>query len=83
MLLALEVTDMAIGKLHVVLGSTLSLDALLAAEERVITDSINKAGFWCRKTQFVYFLLSFPVWRLTEIGYIKQAAAHRRKLLCH
>ena len=48
-----EVTDAAVGKLRVALGGTLSLDALLAAEEHVIADSINKVGFWRRKTQFV------------------------------
>ena len=48
-----EVTDAAVAKLRAALGGTLSLDALLAAEEHVIADSINKVGFWRRKTQFV------------------------------
>lgn len=46
-----EVTDAAVDKLRVALGGTVSLDALLAAEEHVIADSINKVGFWRRKTQ--------------------------------
>jgi endonuclease-3 len=46
-----EVTDAAVAKLRVALGGTLSLDALLAAEEHIIADSINKVGFWRRKTQ--------------------------------
>ncbi|KAF8496840.1 DNA glycosylase, partial [Russula emetica] len=46
-----EVTDTAVDKLRVALGGTVSLDTLLAAEEHVITDAINKVGFWRRKTQ--------------------------------
>ena len=48
-----EVTDAAVDKLRVALGGTLSLDALLVAEEHVIADAINKVGFWRRKTQLV------------------------------
>ena len=48
-----EVTDAAVDKLRVALGGTLSLDALLATEEHVIADAINKVGFWRRKTQLV------------------------------
>lgn len=48
-----EVTDAAVDKLRVALGGTVSLDALLAAEEHAIADAINKVGFWRRKTQFV------------------------------
>jgi endonuclease III len=53
-----EVTDTAVAKLRAALGGTLSLDALLAAEEHVIADSINKVGFWRRKTQLVLITLS-------------------------
>jgi endonuclease III len=48
-----EVTDAAVDKLRVALGGTVSLDALLAAEEHVVADAINKVGFWRRKTQLV------------------------------
>ena len=48
-----EVTDASVDKLRVALGGTISLDALLAAEEHAIADSINKVGFWRRKTQLV------------------------------
>ncbi|KAH9961148.1 DNA glycosylase [Lactifluus volemus] len=48
-----EVTDVAVGKLRTALGGTLSLDGLLAAEEHVIADAINKVGFWRRKTQYI------------------------------
>jgi len=40
-----EVTDAAVDKLRVALGGTVSLDALLAAEEHAIADAINKVGF--------------------------------------
>jgi endonuclease III len=53
-----EVTDAAVAKLRAALGGSLSLDALLAAEEHIIADSINKVGFWRRKTQFVLNPLS-------------------------
>ncbi|KAH9024123.1 DNA glycosylase [Lactarius hengduanensis] len=48
-----EVTDTAVDKLRAALGGTLSLDALLAAEEHVIADCISKVGFWRRKTQYI------------------------------
>jgi len=48
-----EVTDAAVDKLRAVLGCTLSLQALLAAEEQVITDAIGKVCFWRCKTHFV------------------------------
>ena len=50
-----EVTDAAVDKLRTALGGTLSLDALLAAEEHIVADAISKVGFWRRKTQFVPF----------------------------
>jgi endonuclease-3 len=46
-----EVTDAAVDKLRAALGGTLSLEVLLAAEETVISECINKVGFWRRKTQ--------------------------------
>ncbi|KAH9069418.1 DNA glycosylase [Lactarius deliciosus] len=48
-----EVTDAAVDKLRAALGGTVSLDALLAAEEHVIADCISKVGFWRRKTQYI------------------------------
>jgi len=73
-----EVTDAAVDKLRVALGGTLSLDVLLAAEEHVIADSINKVGFWRRKTQLVRTLSSSPVSRLMKSRYIRQAAQRLR-----
>ncbi len=46
-------TDAAVDKLRPTLGGTLSLEALLAAEEQVIVDAIGKVGFWRRETQLV------------------------------
>jgi endonuclease-3 len=73
-----EVTDAAVDKLRVALGGTVSLDALLAAEEHVIADSINKVGFWRRKTQLVRTPSSSPVSGLIESRYIRQAAQRLR-----
>jgi endonuclease III len=74
-----EVTDAAVDKLRVALGGTVSLDALLAAEEHVIADAINKVGFWRRKTQLVS--PPFPPLQcsgLIESRYIRQAARRLR-----
>lgn len=48
-----EVTDAAVDRLRAALGGTLSLDALLAAEEEVVAGCISKVGFWRRKTQYI------------------------------
>ena len=48
-----EVTDVVVDKLRAAFGGTLGLKALLAAEEHVIANCINKVGFWRRKTQSV------------------------------
>lgn len=59
-----EVTDAAVDKLRAALGGTLSLDALIAAEEHVVADCISKVGFWRRKTQSVpHFALPTSRWR--------------------
>jgi endonuclease III len=75
-----EVTDAAVDKLRVALGGTLSLDALLAAEEHVIADAINKVGFWRRKTQSVTTLPSFPALGLTKTRYKAGCAASAGRL---
>jgi endonuclease III len=48
-----EVTDTALGKLRTALGGSLAVDALLAAEQHVIADTISKVVIWRRKTQSV------------------------------
>ena len=57
-----EVTDAAVDKLRAALGSTLSLETLLAAEEQVIVDTTSKVGFCRPKTQFVPAPSSRPLW---------------------
>ena len=73
-----ELTDAAVEKLRVALGGTLSLDALLAAEEHVIADAINKVGFWRRKTQLIFSPSFSSSLVLTETRYIRQAAQRLR-----
>jgi len=51
-----EVTDAAVGKLRTALGGSLSVLAMLEADDTVISDAIAKVGFWRRKTQCVWFL---------------------------
>lgn len=48
-----EVTDAAVDKLRAAFGGTLSLEALLTAEENVVAECISKVGFWRRKTQYI------------------------------
>lgn len=45
-----EVTDAAVTKLRDAVGGSLSVDAILQAEESAIADAICKVGFWRRKT---------------------------------
>lgn len=46
-----EVTDAATTKLRENLGGSISVDALIRAEDIKISDAICKVGFWRRKTQ--------------------------------
>ena len=46
-----EVTDAAVTKLRQAVGGTLSVDAIIEADESVIAEAIAKVGFWRRKTQ--------------------------------
>ncbi|RPD55687.1 DNA glycosylase [Lentinus tigrinus ALCF2SS1-7] len=48
-----EVTDAAVAKLREAVGGTLSVDAILQADESVIAEAICKVGFWRRKTQYI------------------------------
>jgi len=48
-----EVTDAAVGKLRTALGGSLSVQAMLEADDTVISDAIAKVGFWRRKTQYI------------------------------
>jgi endonuclease-3 len=50
-----EVVDDAILRLRKAIGGTMSLDALLAADDATIASSINKCGFWKKKTECAAF----------------------------
>jgi endonuclease-3 len=41
-----EVTDAAVTNLRKAVGGTLSVDIINSADESVISESINKVGFW-------------------------------------
>ena len=46
-----EVTDAAVSKLREAVGGSLTVEAILEADEKAIADAIAKVGFWRRKTQ--------------------------------
>ncbi|KAI0781508.1 DNA glycosylase [Trametes elegans] len=48
-----EVTDAAVAKLREAVGGSLSIDAILQADEGAISEAICKVGFWRRKTQYI------------------------------
>ncbi|KAI6098010.1 hypothetical protein EDD16DRAFT_1665214 [Pisolithus croceorrhizus] len=48
-----EVTDAAVAKLRTAVGGSLSVDAVIAADEATISDAISKVRFWRRKTQYI------------------------------
>ncbi|KAG7086375.1 hypothetical protein E1B28_002335 [Marasmius oreades] len=48
-----EVTNAAVLKLREALGGTISVDTMIAAEEKTISEAIGKVGFWRRKTQYL------------------------------
>jgi endonuclease III len=59
-----EVTDAAVKKLRTAVGGTLSIDAIISADDATISDAIAKVGFWRRKTMSVY------LFNRSEISYI-------------
>ncbi|PCH38541.1 DNA glycosylase [Wolfiporia cocos MD-104 SS10] len=48
-----ETTFTAVTKLREAVGGSLSVDAILAADESAIGNAICKVGFWRRKTQYI------------------------------
>jgi len=46
-----EVTDAAVSKLRLAVGGSLTVDAIIEANEASISEAIAKVGFWRRKTQ--------------------------------
>ncbi|THH04467.1 hypothetical protein EW145_g5503 [Phellinidium pouzarii] len=48
-----EVTDAAVAKLRKALGGTITIEAIIEADEGTISEAIAKVGFWRRKTQYI------------------------------
>ena len=48
-----ETTFAAVTKLREAVGGSLSVDAVLKADDSAISEAICKVGFWRRKTQYV------------------------------
>ncbi|KAG1865374.1 DNA glycosylase [Suillus subluteus] len=48
-----EVTDAAVEKLRAAVGGTLSVAAIISADDSTISDAIAKVGFWRRKTGYI------------------------------
>ncbi|PCH38540.1 DNA glycosylase [Wolfiporia cocos MD-104 SS10] len=48
-----EVTSAAVVKLREAVGGSLSVDAILRADDSVISNAICKVGFWRRKTEYI------------------------------
>ncbi|TCD61247.1 DNA N-glycosylase and apurinic/apyrimidinic (AP) lyase [Steccherinum ochraceum] len=48
-----EVTDAAVAKLREALGGSITVGAVLAADESAISEAIAKVGFWRRKTGYI------------------------------
>lgn len=48
-----EVTDAAVAKLRQALGGSITIEALIDADDSTISEAIAKVGFWRRKTQYV------------------------------
>ncbi|KAF9022486.1 DNA glycosylase [Hymenopellis radicata] len=48
-----EVTDAAVSRLREAVGGALSVDAIIDAEDSVISEAIAKVGFWRRKTVYI------------------------------
>ena len=76
-----EVTDAAMTKLRAAVGGTLSVAAIISADDATISDAIAKVGFWRRKTVYVYFYFDRMVTSYTYVfypRYVKKAALRLR-----
>ena len=51
-----EVTYTAIGNLRAAFGGSISVEAMIEADNQVIATSISKVGFWKKKTMLVGFI---------------------------
>jgi endonuclease III len=73
-----EVTDAAVSNLREVVEGSLSVDAMLAAEEDTISEAIGKVGFWRRKTQSVYSCIVI-MHRTPVVSYHTDTSSERLK----
>lgn len=48
-----EITDGAISRLRAALGGSISIDGIVGADESIISQAIQKVGFWRRKTGYL------------------------------
>ncbi|KAK7438436.1 alpha,alpha-trehalase nth1 [Stygiomarasmius scandens] len=48
-----EVTDAAVSQLRTALGGSITVAAIIDAEDSTISGAIGKVGFWRRKTQYI------------------------------
>ena len=55
-----EVTNTAIANLRAAFGGSVSLEAMIEADEKVISEAISKVGFWRRKTGYVLYSFQKP-----------------------
>lgn len=55
-----EVTDAAVSKLRDALGGSLTIEAMLQADDSTIASAIAKVGFWRRKTEYVPRTFTLP-----------------------
>ena len=73
-----EVTNTAIANLRAAFGGSVSLEAMIEADEKVVSEAISKVGFWRRKTGYVLYSLRKPVSPTLSNSYLKQAAIKLR-----
>lgn len=55
-----EITNAAVDNLRNAFGGSISIDAMIAADDSVISKAIAKVGFWSKKTKYLHesFLFS-------------------------
>lgn len=73
-----EVTDAAVSKLRSAIGGSLTVDALISAEDTVIAEAIGKVGFWRRKTEYVHISCLLAHDDELRTRYIKKTAQRLR-----
>ena len=71
-----EVTHAAIANLRAAFGGSISLDAMIEADEQVIADAISKVGFWRKKTRQAFRRLYLFFLFLKLHPKLSQASCH-------